>query len=107
MENEKLYIPYGLSIEQEYFPGFGRTEMKHFLIGFIGFAAAGALLLIISGQLLALIVMLIIGAAGCLMMTRKDPFSRVSVIGQVTNIIRFTKSQKRYRYIYKSPWESN
>ena len=23
MDDDKLYIPYGLSIDQEYFPGFG------------------------------------------------------------------------------------
>lgn len=107
MEDDKLYIPYGLSIEQEYFPGFGSTELKHFLVGFAGFAAVGALLLIITGQLLALIVTVIIGAAGSLMMTRKDPFTRISVIGQIANIIRFSKSQKRYKYIYKSRWDMN
>ena len=27
MDDDKLYIPYGLSIEQEYFPGFGGREI--------------------------------------------------------------------------------
>lgn len=28
MDDDKLYIPYGLSIDQEYFPGFGGRELR-------------------------------------------------------------------------------
>ena len=49
MDDDKLYIPYGLSIEQEYFPGFGGRELRQFLIGTAGSAAAGALLLMLTG----------------------------------------------------------
>lgn len=107
MDNDRLYIPYGLSVEQEFFPGFGRTELVHFLIGFMGFGALGAALLLITGEFLALIVTVIIGAAGCFIMTKRDPVTRASVVGQVKNIIGFSRSQKRYNYIYKSKWDTN
>lgn len=107
MDDEKLYIPYGLSVEQEYFPGFGKTELKRFFIGTACSAALGALLLLITGEPFAIIVPVIIGAAGSFMMTKRDPVTRASVVGQIANIIRFSKSQKRYSYIYKSKWDTN
>ena len=77
MDDDKLYIPYGLSIDQEYF----------------------------TGQLLAMIVALMIGAAGTMMAVRKDPYTRISVVGQISDIIHFHKSQKQYKYIYTAPWD--
>lgn len=106
MDDENLYIPYGLSIEQEYFPGFGGKELRNLFIGIAAAAALGALLLIITGQLLVLIVTIIIGAAGSMMAVRKDPYTRLSVVGQIVDIIHFRKSQKQYKYIYKS-WDMN
>ncbi len=102
MDDDKLYIPYGLSIEQEYFPGFGGRELRQFLIGTAGSAAAGALILMLTGQIAALIVSMLIGAAGSMMAVRRDPYTRISVIGQVSDLIRFRRSQKHYKYIYKS-----
>lgn len=31
--DDKIIIPYGLTMEQEYFPGFGSCELRQFLIG--------------------------------------------------------------------------
>lgn len=106
MDDEKLYIPYGLSIDQEYFPGFGGKELRQFFIGIAGAAVVGALLLLITGQIFALIISLMIGAAGSMMAVRKDPYTRISVVGQIVDIIHFRKSQKHYKYIYRSPWDT-
>lgn len=102
MEDERLLIPYGLSMEQEYFPGFGTHELRQFLVGAAASAAVGALLLIITGQLLALIASVLIGAAGSMMAVRKDPYTRISVVGQIVDIARYRKLQKCYRYINDS-----
>ena len=104
MDSEKLYIPYGLSVEQTYFTGFGKTELRQFIIGVIIFGAIGALLSLVTGKIYALIVTLIIGIAGSIMMTRKDPNTRISVAGQVCLLVRFAKTQKHYKYVYKSKW---
>ena len=98
MDDDKLYIPYGLSIDQEYFPGFGGRELRQFFVGILGSG-------IIGGQLLAMIVALMIGAAGTMMAVRKDPYTRISVVGQISDIIHFHKSQKQYKYIYTAPWD--
>ena len=102
MDNDNLYIPYGLSVEQEYITGFGKTELAQFLIGFAAFASVGALLLLITGEFFALIVPIIIGASGSFMMVRKDTVTHTSVVGQMANLIRFYKTQKQYYYIYNS-----
>lgn len=102
MEDERLLIPYGLSMEQEYFPGFGSQELRQFLVGAAAAAAIGALLLVITGQLLALVAAVLIGTAGSMMAVRRDPYTRISVIGQIADMARFRKSQKCYRYTYES-----
>ena len=60
--------------------------------------------MLITGNLAALVFTMMIGAAGSIMMTRKDPITRLSVVGQVKNMVRFARSQRRYRYVYKSKW---
>lgn len=44
--DDKIIIPYGLTMEQEYFPGFGSRELRQFLKGGAASAVLGALLLI-------------------------------------------------------------
>ncbi len=102
--DEKLYIPYGLSTEQELFSGFGKRELKQCAVGMAAFGIIAMLLYIITSQAAAVIFTLMFGAAGSIMMCRKDQNTKLSVIGQVSNMIRFAKSQKRYRYVYRSSW---
>lgn len=104
MENEKLYIPYGLATQSEYFTGFGRAEIKQCTIGVVACGALGALLLLITGATASLIFCLLIGIAGSIMMCRKDVNTRISVVGQVGNMLQFARAQKHYRYVYKSSW---
>lgn len=103
-QRKKLYIPYGLNIESEYFTGFGRTELKQCFVGIFAFTVLGAFAMLITGTLTTFVVMIIIGAAGSVMATRKDPNTRISVVGQIGNMVRFSKSQKKYKYVYKSQW---
>ena len=70
-------------------------------------AVLGALLLIFSGQLLALIVCIMTGASGSIMAVRKDPYTRISVVTQIGNMIKFRRTQQNFRYVYKSPWEQS
>ena len=104
---KKAFDIYGLTMEQEYFPGFGSRELRQFLIGGAVSAVLGALLLIFSGQLLTLIVCIMIGASGSIMAVRKDPYTRISVVTQIGNMIKFRRTQQNFRYVYKSPWEQS
>ena len=71
------------------------------------FATVFTLLLIFSGQLLALIVCIMTGASGSIMAVRKDPYTRISVVTQIGNMIKFRRTQQNFRYVYKSPWEQS
>ena len=84
--DDKIIIPYGLTMEQEYFPGFGSRELRQFL---------------------ALIVCIMTGASGSIMAVRKDPYTRISVVTQIGNMIKFRHTQQNFRYVYKSPWEQS
>ena len=97
--DDKIIIPYGLTMEQEYFPGFGSRELRQFLIGGAASAVLGALLLIFSG--------IMTGASGSIMAVRKDPYTRISVVTQIGNMIKFRHTQQNFRYVYKSPWEQS
>ena len=89
---------HGLTMEQEYFPGFGSRELRQFLIGGAASAVLGAL---------ALIVCIMTGASGSIMAVRKDPYTRISVVTQIGNMIKFRHTQQNFRYVYKSPWEQS
>ncbi len=102
MDNERLYIPYGLSTEQEFFTGFGKSEVKQCAIGMAAFVFIAAIIYLVSQSVGAVVATVIIGIAGCIIMTRKDQVTRLSVVGQIINIIKFRRSQKVYKYIYKS-----
>jgi hypothetical protein len=43
------------------------------------------------------------GIAGAVMMTVKDQYN-MSVVSQVANLIRFSRSQKVYPYTYGKEW---
>ncbi len=105
MDNERLYIPYGLSTEQEIFTGFGKTEVKQCAIGMAAFVFISAIIFLITQNVGAVVTTIVIGIAACIIMTRKDQITRLSVVGQIINIIKFHRNQKMYRYIYKAPWE--
>lgn len=72
-----------------------------------GFRGAGSASAHLSGQLLALIVCIMIGASGSIMAVRKDPYTRISVVTQIGNMIKFRRTQQNFRYVYKSPWEQS
>ena len=103
-QRKKLYIPYNLNFDAEYFTGFGKPELKQCAVGITAFGIVAALLMLVTGNLSVLVITLMVGAAGSIMMTRKDPVTRMSVIGQIFDMISFAKSQKIYRYVYKSKW---
>ena len=51
MEQEhrkKLYIPYNLNFDTEYFTGYGKPELKQCAVGITGFGIAAALLMLVT-----------------------------------------------------------
>jgi hypothetical protein len=103
MEQEKLYIPYGLKTNKEYFPGFGNKQMRQSVIGTLCFAMPGGLIYSITGALAVFILLIIVGIIGSIMFTIRD-HNNISVIDQIGTLIKFKKSQQVFKYVYRQ-WE--
>ncbi|MCL2086182.1 MAG: hypothetical protein FWH05_01130 [Oscillospiraceae bacterium] len=103
MGQEKLYIPYGLKTDNEIFPGFGSKQLKQSAVGTLSSAMFGGLIYGITGALALLILFIIAGLFGSVMFTIRDQYN-ISVVDQIGNLIKFNKSQQKFKYVYKK-WE--
>ena len=99
-----LYIPLGVKIESEFFPGFGKKQILQAAIGSLGFGLIASIIWLISGSVSGTVVTILAGIFGSIMMTAKDQ-TNLSVIDQCSNLVRFSRSQKYYPYRYSFEWE--
>ena len=103
-ENNTLYIPMGVKTENEFFNGFGKKELLQAIVGTVFVIAVSLLIFLVSGNVAYTMIGVLAGIAGSVMMVTKDQYN-MSVVTQVTNLIRFSKSQKVYPYVYGKEWE--
>lgn len=98
-DNEMLYIPIGLKEKNELWDGFGKEELiKSLILLAILFIIDLIIFLIIGSISFAAIFALVsIGSTG--MIFTKDT-TNLSVVDHINNMIRFSKSQKKYKYVY-------
>ena len=102
-ENTTLYIPLGVKTENEFFSGFGKKELLQAFIGTLVGGIISLLIWLISGNIAYTMIGVLTGIAGSVMMATKDQYN-MSVVTQVANLIRFSRSQKHYPYIYGKEW---
>lgn len=103
-EKNTLYIPMGVKTENELFSGFGKRELLQSIIGSIGSGVLSFFIWLISRNIAVTIVFVLTGIVGSVMMTTKDQ-TNLSVVDQVSNMVRYIRSQKYYPYIYGDEWE--
>lgn len=102
-EKDTLYIPLGLKDKNELWNGFGKDEAIKALI-FVAIASIIDILLYFLKQSVVLaVVFILVAIGGSLMMLTKDT-TNISVVDQIGYMIRFSKSQKYYPYIYLDEW---
>jgi hypothetical protein len=94
----------GVKTENEFFPGFGKKEMLQALIGAVFGGVIALIVYLVSGNVAYTMIAALSGIAGSVMMVTKDQFN-MSVVSQVGNLVRFSKSQKVYPYTYGAEWE--
>ena len=102
-ENNALYIPMGVKTENEFFTGFGKKELFQAAAGMILAIAVSLIIYVASNNVANTMIAVLSGIAGSVMMCVKDQYN-MSVVGQVANLIRFSKSQKAYHYVYGKEW---
>lgn len=99
-----LYIPQGLKTRVEIFDGYATEELFKTIIVIILAGAISYILYITTKNTAISIVTLLVSVAGSVIMQTKDK-SNISVVDQLGFMIKFAKSQKRYKYIYLDEWE--
>lgn len=102
-ENNTLYIPLGVKTDNEFFPGFGKKEAVQAAIGAVFAVIVSLLIYLASGNVAYTMIGVLSGIAGAVMMTTKDQYN-MSVVTQVANLVRFSRSQKVYPYVYGKEW---
>ena len=103
-ENNTLYIPMGVKTENEFFSGFGKKELLQAAVGAVFAVIVSLFIFLVSGNIAYAMIGILSGIAASVMMTAKDQYN-MSVVTQVANLIRFSRSQKIYPYVYGKEWE--
>ena len=102
--NNTLYIPMGVKTENEFFSGFGKKELLQAAVGVIIALIVSLIIFLVSRNVSYTMIGVLSGIAGSVMMVTKDQYN-MSVVTQVANLIRFSRSQKVYSYVYGKEWE--
>ena len=102
-EDNSLYIPMGIKTQNEFFPGFGKKEFLRALVGAVFGGLASIAVFIASGNVAYAMIGVLTGIAGSVMMATKDQYN-MSVVTQVANLVRFSRSQKVFCYVYGNEW---
>lgn len=94
---QKLYIPESVKTKSEIFNGFGflqliQTALITAVVGVVSF-----FLYLFHGSLPVLITSILITCAASVTILKKNATNQ-SVVDYVKNMIRFSKSQKKYSY---------
>ncbi len=102
-ERDKLYIPIGLKEKYEIWDGFGKEEaIKAFI--FIAFSSIiDIFIFVITRKTIFCSVWFLVSVGGSVMMLTKDT-TNLSVVDQIQNMIRFSKSQRYYPYKAFDEW---
>lgn len=100
---DSLYIPSGVKLESDFFPGFGKKQLIQALTGFLIMACLTAVIYLFSKSVSTTVVLLLLSAIGSVMATSKGDGNQ-SIVDITGHLIRFSKSQKLYRYKHQYEW---
>jgi len=94
----------GVKTENEFFTGFGKKELLQAAVGMALALIISVCIFLFSGNIAHTMIGVLSGIAGSVMMVTKDQYN-MSVVTQTANLIRFSRSQKIYPYVYGKEWE--
>ena len=100
-DNNKIFIPYGIKIEKEIFSGFGKKELKHFLISILITAVLSLILFLITSNPFVVVVTALVGISGGYSASIRKAYSQ-SMVEIVKSIITYYRSQQKYEYVYQN-----
>lgn len=105
MEKKELYIPYGVKREKEFFDGFGKRQIRHFLIGAVISAAIAVIAYFITHTIIVVLAAAIVCLTADFMATRKDTYSQ-SIVDVLITLFSYHRHQQKFRYVYDKEFET-
>lgn len=104
MNENKCYFPGDITIEKEYFSGFGNKELRKTLKGtFVGLVIALALYMGYSNMLVSMSVF-IFAAVGSGFLCLRDTRTNISFVDEIKNLLNYIKSQKTFLFQFLDEW---
>ena len=94
----------GVKTENEFYSGFGKKELLQAAVGAVFAVIVSLFIFLFSDNVAYTMIGVLSGIAGSVMMVTKDQYN-MSVVTQVANLVRFSRSQKVYPYVYGKEWE--
>ena len=99
-----FYIPIGINTRIDYFPGFGKEELKQAMIGLIFGAIVAVAIYLYTGLTLGAIITAFVTITGSILVTTKSSIN-ISVVDYIAFAMNFSKSKKTYAYRQLKEWE--
>ena len=99
--NDRIFIPYGIKIEKEIFSGFGKKEVKHFLMSILVTAVLAAALYFLTANPFITVVVAFVGIGGGYNASIRKAYSQ-SMIEIVKSIIVYHRTQQKFEYVYQN-----
>lgn len=103
-ENDKLYTPTYVKAQQEYFPGFGKKELKYTAVMSIFVVLLAIILWIIKKDIAVVILTIMIGVIGSIIVNTKNE-AELSMVYFVGLFFRYMREQQLFLYEYKDEWK--
>lgn len=104
LNENKCYFPVDVSVEKEYTPGLGKKEMRRTIKGSFVVLVLSIVLYIYFNNLLASMVVFIVGSAACGIFCIRSPGTNISFVDEIKNLASYIKAQKVFLFQYSDEW---
>ena len=99
-QRETLYIPTNIKTKQEFFSGYGFMElMKTLVMAALGLIVG--LMIYAKNQNISTVILIVMVVISATIVCVSKDRNNQSIVDYVDNMIKFSRSQKIYRYIRK------
>jgi hypothetical protein len=101
---DTLYIPQGIKHKSEKFKDIPNENIKIIVTIMITFAVLDMLIFIVFKNIPVASGGFFVQLFGTIMFFKRDDMTNISVYDQIRFMRRFTKSQKKYKYVSLKEW---
>ena len=99
-----FYIPIGINTRIDYFPGFGKDELKQAMVGIVLGGIASLAVFLFSSLMIWTLITAFTSLAGSILVTTKNNIN-ISVVDYVNFAMKFSKEKKTYPYRQLKEWQ--